>query len=58
MELRYINILVFFLREELKEVPNNKEWERIQKEIDMLLLKAAFIKKFSKDEKCIFRLGC
>lgn len=58
MELRYINILVFFLQEELKEVPNNREWERVQKEIDTLLLKAAIIEKINRDESCIFGLGC
>lgn len=56
MELRHINILLFFLKEELKEVSNNQEWERVQKQINMLLFKEALIKKI-QNESSIFRLG-
>lgn len=56
MELRHINILLFFLKEELKDASNNEEWERVQKQINMLLFKEALIKRV-KDESSILRLG-
>ena len=56
MELRQISILLFFLKEELKQVPNNQEWERVNNNINVLLFKEALIKK-TKNEKSIFRSG-
>lgn len=56
MELKQIKILLFFLKKELKEVPNNQEWERVNNNINVLLFKEALIKK-TKNEKSIFRIG-
>lgn len=56
MELRHINILLFFLKEELKEVPKHEEWVRVNNQINILLFKKALIKRV-KDENSIFRLG-
>ena len=56
MELRQIKILLFFLEEELKEVPNHEEWVRVNNQINMLLFKEALIKRV-KDESSILRLG-
>lgn len=56
MELKQIKILLFFLEEELKEVPNHEEWVRVNNQINMLLFKEALIKK-TKNEKSIFRIG-
>lgn len=46
MDLR--QTLLFFLKEELKEVPNNQEWERVSKSIDALLLEIALIERNKK----------